>query len=173
MQIITSSLRNERGSALIIAMMILILLTVIGLAATLTTTSEYSSVSQEARYKEGFMVSDSGQMREGQEIGNGGYTLTQSGPQLNPLDEDVALRDRTPTTGDPMRVGDVAYDPTVTFRQAGIPRAKGTSSAFFSQYEYGVAVDARVAAQTTRVDPDQRNVSVDTVYAKFGPKAGS
>jgi hypothetical protein len=150
---------NQHGSALVVAMMILLLLTVVGLAASRTTIREYNSVNQEARYKQSFMVTDSGQMREAQEIGNGGYEVTSSGRNLNPgVDENEPLRNRTPSTEDPMSVGAISYQPEVTYR--GVAKdlpIKGL-----------VGVAAGLSPLAYDIDVQARNVTVDTVYVKVG-----
>jgi Tfp pilus assembly protein PilX len=53
-------LKNEKGSAIIAAMMILVLLTIIGIAATNTSTFESQIIGNEHRYQIDFYVADSG-----------------------------------------------------------------------------------------------------------------
>ena len=53
-------LRNEKGSTLIVALMILVLLTLIGIAATNTSTTEIQIAGNDKAYKQAFYNADGG-----------------------------------------------------------------------------------------------------------------
>jgi Tfp pilus assembly protein PilX len=56
----SANLKNEKGSVIIMAMMILVLLTIIGIAATNTSIYESQIIGNEHRYQIDFYVADSG-----------------------------------------------------------------------------------------------------------------
>lgn len=55
-----SRLRDEKGSTLVLALMILVILTLIGIAATNTSTIEIQIAGNERAYKEAFFKADAG-----------------------------------------------------------------------------------------------------------------
>ncbi len=55
-----SLLNNQRGSALIIALLMLVVLTLIGISATTTTTFELQISGNDKLYKRSFFAADGG-----------------------------------------------------------------------------------------------------------------
>jgi len=73
-------LKNEKGSAIIAAMMILVLLTIIGIAATNTSTYESQIIGNEHRYQIDFYVADSGWKEGAMWLENSGAPPSNANP---------------------------------------------------------------------------------------------
>jgi len=64
MQKTISILKNEEGTVIVVALLILVLLTIIGISGTNTTVTELQIVGNDARYKQNFYNAEAGLIRD-------------------------------------------------------------------------------------------------------------
>ena len=145
-------LGNEEGSVIVIAFILLVVLTLIGIAATRTSETDIRIASNEIPYKQNFYVAEGGVQREAAELGRGNYPITNvKVAQTLATESDAGL---------PAPSHDVlgtAYDFQVDY-VGFYPPPSGYSILHFSRYDYDVDVTAS-------------NVRVAARYYKIGPKA--
>ncbi|MCP4669498.1 MAG: hypothetical protein GY849_24455, partial [Deltaproteobacteria bacterium] len=65
--------RGERGSVTVVALVLLMALTLLGISASRTSTTDIRIAANEIPYKDGFFVAEGGVNRESIEVGNGNY----------------------------------------------------------------------------------------------------
>jgi type IV pilus assembly protein PilX len=80
-----SILKNDRGSTIIVAMLILVFLTIIGISAINTSTFEMQIVGNEHRYQIDFYVADSGWKEGAMWL----ESLTGPPPEVNPGSDSI------------------------------------------------------------------------------------
>ena len=159
--------KNEQGSITVIALMILVVLTLLGITITRTSTIDVQIAGNEIRFKQNFYVAEGGIHRESSEIGRGNYPVTN----INNLGQLAYQTDSLSgqTNGNPLpspRPGDLGYDfPdydfTLDYLGFFLP-PQGYSVVHFSRYDYGVEAFG---------DPDASRIRVASRYFKIGPKA--
>ena len=96
-------LKNDKGSAIVTTLMVLVLLTIIGIAATNTSTFESQIIGNEHRYQIDFYVADSGWKEAAMWLDNYGGPPPKKNPGSSTLvrnwgDEDA--NDPPPTIDD-------------------------------------------------------------------------
>ena len=69
-------LNRENGSVTVIALMILVVLTLIGISASRTSTTDMQIANNQIPHKRDFYFSEGGQNREAATIGRGGYPVS-------------------------------------------------------------------------------------------------
>jgi len=144
--------RYESGSITVIALMILVVLTLIGIAATRTSTTDIRIAANVIPYKQDFYVAEGGLHREAAEIGRGNYPVPDIEiPMTLATHMDVGL------PGPAHEVLGTPYEFTVDYLGFFNPPA-GYSIIHFSRYDY-------------LVDTKGGNVRVSSRYYKVGPKA--
>jgi hypothetical protein len=102
-------LKNEKGSAIIMAMMILVLLTIIGIAATNTSIYESQIIGNEHRYQIDFYVADSGWKEGAMWLENSGAPPSNANPGTSTIVRnwgDAAGSDPPPTIQDVINTPD-------------------------------------------------------------------
>jgi hypothetical protein len=170
---------KEQGSVVVIALMILVVLTLLGIMATRTATTDIRIAANEISYKKNFYIAEAGVFREALEIGRGEYPVTVISQAYVLADQVLAqngtvaskgLKDKDGNyTGGSLPYGDsnnehkfndIAYDFSVTYKGYFLPPT-GYSVIHFSRYDY------TVNAQTPAPD----TVRVASRYFKIGPKA--
>jgi len=143
---------REQGTITVIALMILVVLTLIGIAVTRTSTTDIRIAANVVPYKQDFYVAEGGLHREAAELGRGNYPVP-----------DIEVPTTLATHADAILPGpahDVlgnAYDFTIDYLGYFNPPA-GYSIIHFSRYDYFVDVTGG-------------NVRVASRYYKVGPKA--
>ena len=148
----TAQGRKERGSITVIALMMLVVLTLIGIAVTRTSTTDIRIAGNVVPYKQDFYVAEGGLHREAAELGRGNYPVT-----------DIGIPDHLADSGDsglPGPAHEVRGNPykfSVDYLGYFSPPA-GYSIIHFSRYDY-------------LVDVTGGNVRVAGRYYKVGPKA--
>jgi hypothetical protein len=147
-------MRNEEGSVLITAFIILVVLTLIGVFATRTAQMDLQIASNEIPYKRNFYLAEGGLYREAAELGRGNYPVTNIGSP-----QQLAQREGTNITGTLPPPGHTVfgqtYDFTVEYVGAFTPPS-GFSAIHFSRYDYSVDVDVnrvRVASRLYKIGP--------------------
>lgn len=151
-------LKSEEGNLTIIAFVLLVVLTLVGIFATKTAQIDMQTAYNEVPYKQNFYVAEGGVNREAAELGRGMYPVTNvSSPQL------LATQASGSLPGGPHVVVGTSYDFTV--RYIGYFAApSGYSALHFNRYDY--TVDARAGGTAT-----SGQVRVASRLYKIGPKA--
>jgi Tfp pilus assembly protein PilX len=142
----------ERGGITAIALMLLVVLTLLGVAATRTATTDIQIASNEIPYKQSFYISEGGIHREAAEVGRGNYPVVDvNTPAV------LATQNSSSLPGPAHEVNGTSYDFSVTYEGFFRPPA-GYSVIHFSRYDYSIEATAQ-------------NVAIETRYYKIGPKA--
>ena len=155
----TSIVKNqsEQGSITVIALMILVVLTLLGITITRTSTIDIQIAGNEIPFKQNFYVAEGGIHREAAEVGQGNY------PVLN-IDTAAELANQgsagLPAPA-PHLVNGRAYDFTLDYLGFFLP-PQGYSVVHFSRYDYDVEALG---------DPAASKIRVASRYFKIGPKA--
>ena len=144
--------RNENGSITVIALMMLVVLTLIGIAVTRTSTTDIRIAGNVVPYKQDFYVAEGGLHREAAELGRGNYPV----PDIE-IPMTLATHDSMGLPGPAHEVLGNPYEFSVDYLGYFNPPA-GYSIIHFSRYDY-------------LVDVKGGNVRVASRYYKVGPKA--
>ena len=143
---------GQQGNVTAIALMLLIVLTLLGVMATRTATTDIRIARNEIPYKQSFYISEGGIHREAAEIGRGNY------PVMNLNTPAVLATQNSSSLPAPAHaVNGRPYDFTVSYEGFYRPPA-GYSAIHFSRYDYSI-------------DATTENVGIETRYYKIGPKA--
>jgi hypothetical protein len=158
MHSLTAGLKSEEGNVTIVAFVLLVVLTLIGVFATRTAHIDLQTAYNEIPYKQNFYIAEGGVNREAAELGRGMYPVSNvNQPQV------LATQASGSLPGGPHVVAGTAYDFTVRYMGAYAPPS-GYSALHFSRYDYDVEARARGTATTGEVRVSSR------LY-KIGPKA--
>jgi uncharacterized membrane protein len=137
-------LKNEQGNLTIIAFVLLVVLTLIGIFATKTAQIDLQTAYNEVPYKQSFYIAEGGMNLEAAELGKG-----------SPTNVGIQNADRY-LLGKP-------YKASVDYLGAYVP-PKGFSAIHFSRYDYNV--EAKTVATSA-----SGQVRVASRVYKVGPKA--
>jgi Tfp pilus assembly protein PilX len=141
---------NEMGNVTVIALMILIILTLIGISAGRTSNTDVIAARNLIPHKQDFYVAEAGQNMEAIRIGSGEYPVAASdSPGLVIADNTYEV------------VPGNFCDYTVTYRGNFIP-PKGYSALHFSRYDYEVLTKSGKNAGN--------DVKITARYYSVGPK---
>ena len=168
---------KEKGSVTVIALMILVVLTLLGIMATRTSTIDIRIAANEISYKKNFYVAEAGVFREALEIGRGNYPVTTISQSYELADQILAadgtitssgLKDKDgsytgvdlPGSDTEHKFSGMNYDFSVMYEGYFLPPT-GYSVIHFSRYDYSVDVET----------PAPDTVRVASRYYKIGPKA--
>ena len=132
---------GESGSVLVMALLILVVLTILGVTIARTTNLDLRIITNDLFRKRSFYVAEGGVHREGAEVGKGNYvvidvndtnrTLANQTGVYNFLTASFDIALPTPAH----QVHNNGYDFTVTYRGVFLP-PKGYSVTHFSRYDY-------------------------------------
>ena len=156
-----SSQNRERGSITVVALLVLVVLTVLGITLTRTTTLDLRITTNEHISKQNFYVAEGGVLREAAEVGAGNYVVMDlNNPrtladETGVLDENGAVVGALP--GAAHQVSNSGYNFDVDYEGFALP-PKGYSATQFSRYDYDIGADFS-------------NINVLTRYCTIGPKA--
>ena len=158
MHSITIRLKSEEGNLTIVAFVLLVVLTLVGVFATKTAQIDMQTAYNEVPYKQNFYIAEGGVNREAAELGRGMYPVSNvSQPQL------LATQASGSLPGTPHKVIGNSYDFTV--RYIGYYAApSGYSALHFNRYDYWVDASAGGTGSSGVVRVGSR------LY-KIGPKA--
>jgi len=149
--------QSEQGSITVIALMILVVLTILGITISRTATIDVRIAGNEIPFKQNFYVAEGGINREAAEVGRGNY------PVMN-INTPIELANQL-TVGLPAPVPHLvagrAYDFSLNYVGFFLP-PQGYSVVHFSRYDYNV---------DSFGDPTGSNIHVGSRYYKIGPKA--
>jgi len=150
---------KEEGSVVVIALMILVVLTLLGIMATRTATTDIRIAANETIYKKNFYVAEAAVWREALEIGRGNYPVVTISSGYLLADENGKYPSGS-LPGDAHDFNNITYAFDVRYEGYFLPPS-GYSVIHFSRYDY--TVDANTPAPDT--------VRVASRYYKIGPKA--
>jgi hypothetical protein len=152
--------KNENGSVTIIALIILIVLTIIGISASRTATIDIKIAANQIPYKKSFYISEGGVNRESIEVGSGSYPVLNVDNFGSHLADEAGQDNGNPLPSPtPHEVAGHSYDFDLVYEGHFLPPA-GYSVTNFSRYDYSI-------------DSTAGNVEVDSRYYKIGPNAGT
>ena len=146
--------QSEQGSITVIALMILVVLTLLGITITRTSTIDVQIAGNEIYYKQNFYVAEGGINREAAEVGAGNYPVMNIDNFPDELANETAHSPRHNVAG-------INYDFTLDYLGFFLP-PQGYSVVHFSRYDYDV---------NSFGDPDASRIRVASRYFKIGPKA--
>ena len=146
--------KSEQGSITVIALMILVVLTLLGITISRTTTIDVQIAGNEIPFKQNFYVAEGGINREAAEVGAGNY------PVMNINTFPVELANQT-AHSPRHKVAGADYDFSLEYEGFFLP-PQGYSVVHFSRYDYDV---------DSFGDPTGSNIHVGSRYYKIGPKA--
>ena len=159
----TSIVKNqtEQGSITVIALMILVVLTLLGITITRTSTIDMQIAGNEIPFKQNFYVAEGGIHREAAEVGRGNYPVLNITTAGKLADHDGLVGGGALPLPDPHLVNGRAYDFTLGYLGFFLP-PQGYSVVHFSRYDYDV---------DSFGDPAGSRIRVASRYFKIGPKA--
>jgi hypothetical protein len=149
--------QSEQGSITVIALMILVVLTILGITISRTSTIDVQIAGNEIPFKQNFYVAEGGIHRESSEVGRGNY------PVMNISTFPVELANQG-SAGLPAPAHEVAgksYDFSLDYLGFYLP-PQGYSVIHFSRYDYNVDAFG---------DPNASRIRIASRYYKIGPKA--
>ncbi len=151
--------QSEQGSITVIALMILVVLTLLGITISRTSTIDVRIAGNEIPYKQDFYVSEGGIHREAAEVGAGNYPVTDINADVPDklADQDGQANGNPLPNPVPHSVAGRSYNFTLDYKGYFLP-PQGYSVVHFSRYDYFVDVTGG-------------NVRVASRYFKIGPKA--
>ena len=151
--------KSENGSVTIIALILLVVMTIIGISASRTATIDLQIAANQIPYKKSFYISQGGVNRESIEVGRGSYPVVivdNFGSHL--ADEAGQDNGSTLPLPTPHEVAGHPYDFNVVYEGYFLPPAGYGID--FSRYDYSI-------------DSTAGNVEIDSRYYKIGPNAGT
>jgi hypothetical protein len=152
-------LKSEEGNLTIIAFVLLVVLTLIGVFATKTAQIDLQTAYNEVPYKQNFYIAEGGVNREAAELGRGMYPVTN----VNQPTLLATQASGSSLPGGPHVVAGTAYNFTVRYI-GPYPAPSGYSALHFSRYDYNVEARAGGTGSSGQVRVASR------LY-KIGPKA--
>jgi hypothetical protein len=144
--------KSEQGSITVIALMILVVLTLLGITISRTSTIDVQIAGNEIPFKQNFYVAEGGINREAAEVGRGSYPVTNINNPYQ-LANETAHSPRHNVAG-------TDYDFTLLYEGYFLP-PQGYSVVHFSRYDYNVR----------DVETTGGGVKITSRYYKIGPKA--
>lgn len=164
--------KQERGSITIVALLILVVLTILGITLTRTTTLDLRITTNELVRKQNFYVAEGGVYREAAEVGEGSkYVVTNvnqphkvaaqvvggSAADTGIFDSTGAKTGALPAPDHEIPDGGTPYNFQVDYTGFYLP-PKGYSVDQFSRYDFDIIADSN-------------NVNVNARFYRIGPKA--
>ncbi len=143
---------KENGNVTVIALMILVILTIIGISASRTSTTDMQIARNQIPHKQDFFVSEGGQNKEAAFIGTGGYPVTDVNTP-SPYDDPLA-----DGKYDILTAGK-SYDYKIYYEGHFLP-PKGYSTEGYARYDYTVDTEGGTS-----------KYAIDSRYYKIGPIA--
>jgi hypothetical protein len=150
-------LKSEEGNLTIIALVLLVVLTLVGIFATKTAQIDLQTAYNEVPYKQNFYIAEGGVNREAAELGRGMYPVTN----VNQL-QILATQSSGSLPGPEHKVLGNSYNFSVNYL-GYFAAPSGYSALHFSRYDYKVEARAGGTASSGEVRVASR------LY-KIGPK---
>jgi hypothetical protein len=162
MQSMVSARAGERGTVTVVALVMLVVLTLVGIAASRTSSIDIRIAGNEIPFKRNFFLAEGGIGRECIEVGAGSYPVVSIHVRHRLADQTGQTNGNPLPAPTPHQVNGTAYDFELWYEGHYLPPA-GYSPLHFSRYDF-FARDVRVTGQ---------RVEVDSRFYKIGPKASS
>jgi len=157
--------QSEQGSITVIALMILVVLTLLGITISRTSSIDVQIAGNEIPFKQNFYVAEGGIHREAAEVGRGNYPVTNINnvsPPSPPLATEAGQTNGNPLPNPvPHSVGTKLYNFRLDYKGYFLP-PQGYSVVHFSRYDYNIEALG---------DPNASNIRIASRYYKIGPKA--
>jgi len=157
MKYVMNGPQREEGSVMVIALMLLVILTLIGIMATRTSTTDIQIAGNQIPYKQNFFIGEGGLNREAAEVGRGNYPVLQINTTGQLADETGQANGNPLPAPRPHVVAGTAYTFTLDYLGYFLP-PPGYSVIHFSRYDYDIDVTGG-------------RINVASRYYKIGPKA--
>jgi len=140
-------IKKETGNVSVVALMILVILTLIGISASRTSNTDIIIARNQIPYKKDFYIAQGAQNKEAIKISRGDY------PVANVEGPEVIIDNSTSeiTTG-------MSYDYEISYKGA-YPPPSGYSALRFNRYDYGVS---------TKINNTE--LTINARYYIIGPK---
>jgi hypothetical protein len=159
--------KREQGNATVVALMLLAVLTLIGLAVSRIAGIDTQIAGNQIPYRQSFYVAEGGVNREAAEVGRGNYPVTNvnafydpQNPEETRLATEGGLYPSGTLPGPSHVVSGESYKFELQYMGHYVPPA-GYSAVHFSRYDYMINAEGGEA-----------DVRVGSRYYKIGPKAG-
>ena len=164
--------KEEQGSITIVALLILVVLTILGISLTRTTTLDLRIGTNELVRKQNFYVAEGGVYREAAEVGEGSSYVVANVNQPHKVGAQVIgnatdtgifnsvgarVTPSLPGAAHEVPVGGTPYNFQVDYDGFSLP-PKGYSVDQFSRYDFDIIADVN-------------NVNVNARFYRIGPKA--
>ncbi len=147
MKKMTANLKNEKGNVTVVALMVLIILTLIGISASRTSNTDVLVARNQIPHKQDFYIAEGGQNKEAVKIAAGQYPVTD----IETADQELADSTGEISTGN-------SYEYRVNY-EGHYPPPKGYSTLHYKRYDYEV--------ETKGGDSE---VTITARYYSVGPK---
>lgn len=143
----TVKLIKDNGNVTVVALLVLVILTLIGISASTTSNTDVLVARNQIPYKQDFYIAEGGQNKEAIKIARGDY------PIGNTEDSDIILDEST----DEIASGN-SYDYRISYKGA-FPPPSGYSILHFNRYDYGVKTKIK-----------NTELTINARYYTIGPK---
>ena len=139
---------KESGNVTVVALMILVILTLLGISASITSNTDIIAARNQIPHKQDFYIAEGAQNKEAVRISRGDY------PVINIEDSDVILESSTGeiTSGN-------SYEYEISYKGVYAPPA-GYSVLHFNRFDYGVKTKIK-----------ETELTVNARYYVIGSKA--
>ncbi len=141
-------IKKESGNVSVVALMVLVILTLIGISASRTSNTDVIIARNQIPYKKDFYIAEGAQNKEAIKISRGDYPVTD----LEDLEVILDASTSEITDGNP-------YDYEISYRGTYSPPS-GYSILHFNRFDYGVK---------TKVN--KTGLTINARYYIIGPKA--
>jgi hypothetical protein len=149
--------RGEEGSAMVLAFVFLVVLTLIGVFSARTATIDIQIASNEIPYQQNFYIAEGGLHREAAEVGRGCYAISNAKEPCSLVVWNVGNSTAGLPPPVPHEINGRSYNFEVAY-MGFFPPPAGYSILHFSRYDYDISTA-------------QGGVTVRARYFKIGPKA--
>ena len=138
---------KENGNVTVIALMILVILTLVGISASRTSRTDVLVAKNQVPHKQDFYIAEGGQNKEAVKIAQGNYPV----PDTEITDQILSNSTDEISTGNP-------YEYKVTYK-GHYPSPKGYSTLHYKRYDYEVVTKG-----------GDSEVAITARYYSVGPK---
>jgi hypothetical protein len=142
---------------MVIALMILVILTLLGIMASRTSTTDIQIAGNEIPYKQNFFIGEGGLTREAAEVGRGNYPVIQINTTGQLANQTIQANGSPLPAPIPHEVAGSPYNFTLDYLGYFLP-PPGYSVIHFSRYDYDI-------------DATGGRINVASRYFKIGPRA--
>ena len=154
---------REKGSVTVVAVVMLMVLTLIGIAASRSATTDIKIAANQRFFKRNFLLAEGGAVREAMEVGRGNYPVMNIFIRSQLADETGQTNGSDLPDPRPHVVNAQPYNFDLWYEGVFLP-PKGYSPLHCSRYDYS-------AEDVEFQDPKGAHIRVDSRFFRIGPKA--